>query len=133
MLDKIAAIFVYPLGMALIGLLIAAIAVLWGARRSGVAAIVCLCAALWAVSTPLMAHWLVRQLESAHPPLPLSSYKPADVVIVLGGALNPPGIGTPADLGEASTGTPSFQNIEGRSCAENSSIRWQCVSGRSHF
>ena len=101
MLDKIAAIFVYPLGMALIGLLIAAIAVLSGARRFGVAAIVCLCAALWAVSTPLMAHWLVGQLESAYPPLPLSSYKPADVVIVLGGALSPPGDGSPADFGEA--------------------------------
>lgn len=102
MLDKIAAIFIYPLGVVLIGLLIAAIAVFWGARRSGFAIIVCLCATLWVSSTPLMAHWLVGKLESAYPPLPLSAYKPVDVVIVLGGALSPPGDGRPADLGEAS-------------------------------
>lgn len=103
MLDKIFAIFAYPLGMVMVGLIVAAIAVVLGARKTGLSAIFTLCAVLWAVSTPIMAHWMTAQLESEYPPSLVSNYRPADVIIVLGGALSPPGNDNPyADLGEAS-------------------------------
>jgi uncharacterized SAM-binding protein YcdF (DUF218 family) len=102
MLDKVLASFAYPLGFALAALVLVAIAVACGARRSGAASIFVLVLLLWAASTPLLAQWATRTLEAQYAPQSVQSYRPADVIILLGGVLSPPGEGEPyPDLGEA--------------------------------
>lgn len=103
MMDKVLASLAYPLGFALIVLLGAAIAVLCGLRRTGGIAILLVAIGLWMASTPLAARLATASLEDQYPPRSMESYKPVDVIILLGGALSPPGRGDSyPDLGEAS-------------------------------
>jgi uncharacterized SAM-binding protein YcdF (DUF218 family) len=102
MSDKILASFAYPLGFVLAALLIAGVAIACGARRSGALSLFVLALLLWAASTPLVAQWAIRTLETEYPARSVESHKPADVIILLGGVLSPPGPGDPyPDLGDA--------------------------------
>jgi len=94
--------FAYPLGLTLAGLLLAAVAASLGAGRGGWAVGLAMIAGLWAASTPLVARWLTASLEAQYPALSVDAYQPADVAILLGGALSPAAAGEPyPDLGEA--------------------------------
>ncbi|MBF0176807.1 MAG: YdcF family protein [Magnetococcales bacterium] len=42
---------------------------------------------LWSISTPLVATTTNLSLEGKHPPLPMAKIAPADVIIILGGAV----------------------------------------------
>jgi uncharacterized SAM-binding protein YcdF (DUF218 family) len=56
-------------------------------------------AGLWVASTPVFSRWAMSTLESEYPAESITSYKPADVIILLGGSLN---AGKPyPDLNEA--------------------------------
>lgn len=102
MLDKVLASFAYPLGGGLVCLLLAFLVIALGARRSGLVLGLAVTMALWSASTPIAARWMLETLEAQYPVLPVDSYRPADVAILLGGALKPPATGEQyPDLGEA--------------------------------
>ena len=103
MIDKVLASFAYPLGFALMTLILAGIIIAFGFRKTGAATVLLIASALWAASTPAFARWAILSLESQYPSQSIESYKPADVIILLGGALSPPGQGEIyPDLGSAS-------------------------------
>jgi len=98
--DKLFALFAYPLGLALVGLIIGLFALLWNWRKTGLIIVLACVLGLWTASTPVFSHWLLSTLESQYPAEPITSYQPADIIILLGGSLSP---GEPyPDLGEAS-------------------------------
>lgn len=102
-LTKLAPVFIYPLGLALL---------LLGAALIGLRCAdapfpkVCLTVAFvlfWMASTPMVSQALLSALENQHPPRPIAQIPSADVAIVLGGAVNgpaPPRVAT--ELGDAS-------------------------------
>ncbi len=85
LLDKMLSSFAYPLGLALVGFLLSALAVGVGARRRGMAAMLAIAALLWAASTPIVADGLSASLEHQYPALAIENNPAADVIIVLGG------------------------------------------------
>jgi uncharacterized SAM-binding protein YcdF (DUF218 family) len=100
--SRLVTLVISPLGTALVlGLLCLILS--WRQHRhlaitSGVAAIVW----LWLWSTPAASLWIRAYLESQHPALPVAALPDADAIVVLGGAVSPPG--TPrsdVDLGSA--------------------------------
>ncbi len=93
MIDKILASFAYPLGIALLVIIVASIAVLCGLKRTGAIAILAISVTLWIGRTPLVARWAIGTLEDQYPPQSIETLGPADVIILLGGALSPPGRG----------------------------------------
>ncbi len=89
-LSKLIPLFVYPLGAALV--LGSAALVLsftrfrvWGSALLAAALIV-----LWVASTPVLARWLIAELEARHPPIHESEAPEADAIILLGGAVRQP-------------------------------------------
>jgi len=97
--DKLFALFVYPLGVALVGLIIASFALLRNWRKAGLIIILACILGLWIASTPVFSRWISATLETQYPAEPVASYQPADIIILLGGSLSP---GEPyPDLGEA--------------------------------
>ena len=102
LLDKLLAIFAFPLGSSLLGLLLGLLLSAFGRRRAG-AVLACLAGAwLWACSTPLVGSALVRSLEAPWPPTEATALPRADLVVVLGGGLAPAPAGFPhPDLGAA--------------------------------
>ena len=98
-----ASIFATPLGLVILlsvtGVMLCALR----RRRAGVALIAGATVLLWMASTPLAARLALGSLERLHPPLALDDIPPADVAIVLGGAVGgaiPPR--RKPDLGDAS-------------------------------
>jgi uncharacterized SAM-binding protein YcdF (DUF218 family) len=86
-LSKLLPVFVMPLGLAL-GL--AAVGSVFALRARPGSATVCFGVAmawLWIAATPAFAEWLLGTLEWQHPPRALSDTPPAEVAIVLGGAV----------------------------------------------
>ncbi len=97
---KLLGAMLYPLTLALLGLL-AAIS-LWArrprlARRLAVAAV----AWLWLWSTPWLASRAAATLEQAHPPVAAADLPRADVIVLLGGLLTPVPDGADPDLNAA--------------------------------
>jgi uncharacterized SAM-binding protein YcdF (DUF218 family) len=90
LVDKILTQLAMPLGLGLLGLAYAALAMFLGRRRQALVAAVFAGSLIWAFSTPLVANALSRTLEERVPALPVDSYPVADVAILLGGALSPP-------------------------------------------
>lgn len=89
-LTKLAPIFVYPLGFALLLLGAALI----GLRRADAPFpkvwLMLAFVLLWMASTPMVSRALLSALENQHPPRPIAEVPSADVAIVLGGAINGP-------------------------------------------
>ncbi|MBL8908193.1 MAG: YdcF family protein [Rhizobiales bacterium] len=99
MSDKLLALFAYPLSLALLGIILAWLLVLGKWKKPGLFIGLAATVWLWVASTPVFSRWALSTLESEYPAESITSYKPADVVIVLGGVLRP---GDPyPDLGEA--------------------------------
>jgi uncharacterized SAM-binding protein YcdF (DUF218 family) len=102
MSDKVLALFAYPLGLALLGLIAALLLVFWGARKTGLIAGLIVILALWTCATPLFAHWLAGVLEDQYPAQKAETYPASDVAILLGGAAYSPNENNPyGDLTEA--------------------------------
>jgi len=97
-LSKLVPTFVYPLGAALVLVLVA---ILVSRRRAlSVAILLLVVAALWGASMPLTAQRLMATLETRFPPEPVAEAATADAIIVLGGGLDaPPGPRLRPELG----------------------------------
>lgn len=86
-LSKFLPIFIYPLGLAIILALVAAL-LAWRSRRGGVAVLVLLSIlVLWVPATPLFSGYIGSTLENRYPPVPVASIEKADVIVVLGGGI----------------------------------------------
>jgi uncharacterized SAM-binding protein YcdF (DUF218 family) len=90
LLSKLLSILVYPLSMALWGLLIGLILLLSRRRRSGAVLIGFGTAVLIAGASPLVAATLYRGLERQFMPVALERIDTADAIVVLGGAVGAP-------------------------------------------
>lgn len=81
-LTKLLPILVYPLGLAILLLLAAA---LLARRRLGSALILIAISVLWIGATDVFADWLLRPLESDYLPTAIAEIPSADAIVVLGG------------------------------------------------
>ncbi|MEI6535176.1 MAG: YdcF family protein [Verrucomicrobiaceae bacterium] len=101
-LSKVAALFVMPLGASLAIAFTGVALLVAGWRRSGVSFVLGALIALWLASTPLASRLALASLERQEPVRSAAETQPADVAILLGGALSP---AIPprreADLGDA--------------------------------
>ena len=100
-LTKLLPLAVYPLGLAiLLGLLATTFSF---TRRRGLmrATVITAVACVWLPSTAVVSDWAIGTLESQFPSVPLGDIQPADVVVVLGGALAGPGPYGISDASEA--------------------------------
>lgn len=88
MFDKLLALVAYPLGLALMALILAWLLVLRKWRKAGLIIGLAAIAWLWIASTPVFSRWALATLESEYPSESITSYKPADVIILLGGSLS---------------------------------------------
>ncbi len=87
---KLVAIFVSPLGLALVLLLGGGALRGLGRRRLAAAITGMALAALWISATPVFASWALGTLERQHPPRAIEQLPTSDVAIVLGGAVGHP-------------------------------------------
>jgi len=88
LLSQLLPTFIYPLGAAILLLLLSVLFV----RSRGPATFieVLVLAGLWLASTPLFAHFLVSTLEWRHLARPVDELSAADAIVVLGGGLGRP-------------------------------------------
>ena len=89
-LDKLLAIFVYPLGAALLFGSVALALSFTRYRKLARFVLALTVIGLWIAATPLFSHWLVAQLEAQYPPQPIANLPEVDAVILLGGFLQQP-------------------------------------------
>ena len=88
-ISKLLPVFAYPLGLAtLLGVFAFLFLGRW--RRMARLALFVALAVLWVASTPAFSQWILWQLESRHPAVPLAELPDASVAIVLGGAIGQP-------------------------------------------
>jgi uncharacterized SAM-binding protein YcdF (DUF218 family) len=87
LLSKLATALVQPVGLSV--LLLAFSLARWR-RLSGRIAVALAAAILWTSSVPAVSSALRRPLESRHPPRPIAELPAADVILVLGGGIEPP-------------------------------------------
>ena len=86
-LSKLLPLFVYPLGLGILLVLLAALAT-WRGRRGGAAGLALLAVVfLWLPSTPVVSAWLMYSLESHFTPAPVESVPKGDAIVVLGGGI----------------------------------------------
>jgi uncharacterized SAM-binding protein YcdF (DUF218 family) len=90
LVDKILTQLAMPLGLGLLVLAYAVMAMAIGRRRQALTAAVVAGLSIWIFSTPLVANVLSRTLEERVSALPVDSYPVVDVAVLLGGALSPP-------------------------------------------
>lgn len=80
--------FALPLGIAIAGLLLALVLIIFGTRRkTGLVLLLVSLAWLWLWSTPLWSDFLRSGLESRYPYKPACDYPQADAIVVLGGGV----------------------------------------------
>lgn len=94
--------WIYPLPLALLGILLGAF-LLWKQRRIiGVALIGMAVAGLYLLSTPAVSDALAGALERQYGPVPVDELPRTDAIVVLGGGVDPPARPRKdADLGHA--------------------------------
>lgn len=90
LLDKIIPLFVYPTGFAVGAGLVCLIFLAWGWRKAAATCIAMSTAYLWLAATPAVAALLAQSLESAYPQTVAEEVPSAEVIVVLGGMMNPP-------------------------------------------
>ena len=89
-LSKFLPIFVSPLGLTLAFVALAFILSFTRFRRLVRAALGLAFVILFTASMPVVGNALLSRIETRHPPLPVADHAPADVAILLGGALGQP-------------------------------------------
>jgi uncharacterized SAM-binding protein YcdF (DUF218 family) len=90
LLTKFLALFVYPLGAAILVGAIALALSFTDWRRVAQVLLGLALVSLWVAATPVFANWLTWRLESQFPPVSIETLPQSDVVIVLGGILGQP-------------------------------------------
>lgn len=89
-LSKVLPVFVSPLGLVLALLALAFVLSFTGFRRWLRAALGLAILGLYVAAMPVVGDALLLRLEERHPPRPVADHAPADVAILLGGALGQP-------------------------------------------
>jgi uncharacterized SAM-binding protein YcdF (DUF218 family) len=89
-LSKILPLFVMPLGVTLFLGLVALILLRKGKIRTATGFVAVAMVYLWVMATPIVGEGLLRRVESAFPPVPMSKVPEAGCMIVLGGVLQAP-------------------------------------------
>ncbi len=89
-LSKLLPLFVYPLGLALLLMCLALLAVVGNHKRVATLLLAMSVVVLWTASTPTFSSFLRGTLEGAFSPLPAADYPAADAIVVLGGVINAP-------------------------------------------
>lgn len=102
LVDKLLSLLAFPLGSALMLLVLGLLCRLLRRPRMGTTLTTLAVLWLWACSTPLVAGALTRSLEADWPSTPVAALPAADLVVVLGGGMAPPRSASGhADLGAA--------------------------------
>ena len=94
-LTKLLPLCLYPLGTAILLVILSRIMSWLGWRRGGSILLLVALAYLWAMSTPIVGENLLARIETAHPQKSLADTPPVDVAVVLGGVV---GYATPPRL-----------------------------------
>ncbi len=84
---KVLSVFVYPLGLALSLFVTGLVLSLCGVRRLAFCCLGAATCGLWLAATPSVGDWALGTLERQYPPVAIEDVSPADVIIVLGGAV----------------------------------------------
>ncbi|MBK6006701.1 YdcF family protein [Ramlibacter ginsenosidimutans] len=92
--SKLAIALISPLGTALL-LWLVGLLLLATARRAAISLLVLGLGWLWLWSTPVVSDSLLHHLEHRYPPRLAAALPRADAIVVLGGAVAPPGRGMP--------------------------------------
>jgi uncharacterized SAM-binding protein YcdF (DUF218 family) len=88
---RLISLLISPLGTALL-LGVLSLSLSWRRHhRSAIVSGATAIAWLWLWSTPAASLWIRTYLESQHPALPVAALPDADAIVVLGGAVSPPG------------------------------------------
>jgi uncharacterized SAM-binding protein YcdF (DUF218 family) len=86
-ISKILALLFYPVGLAAIALAIAVAALYIKRRKTALVSVIASAAVLWAFSSPIVAHVLVRTLESKYDPP--ADFPKVSAIVALGGCTQP--------------------------------------------
>jgi len=88
-LGKLGAALLSPLGLALVGLVLAMILFAWARAAAGQGVLAATFAVLYLSATPAVSRTLSAILETQYPPVAVAELPQADVIIVLGGVTSP--------------------------------------------
>ncbi len=89
-LSKLLPTFAYPLGAALLLVVVALVLSFSRFRWLSRILLSAVAIGLWVASTPIFSDWLASRLETEYPPQPIATLPSADAVILLGGVLSQP-------------------------------------------
>lgn len=102
LLDKIIPLFVYPTGFIVLSALLCLLFLTWNWRRAAITWLLVGTLYVWLCATPVFARLLADTLEGSFPVKAVEQLPEADVIIMLGGTLSPPGQWNPyGDLDSA--------------------------------
>ena len=85
--SKLVSSFLYPLNLTLLLILFAGLAYLFQRRKLAAGFIVFALCVLWVSATPPLSNFLIKNLESQHPPFKAVDAPRADAILILGGAV----------------------------------------------
>ena len=102
-MTKLLPLFVYPLGLAIVLLLLSRLFSWLGRRRAASLLVICAVALLWLCSMPRFSDWAMSTLEREWPPVPAARAPRADAIVLLGGMTRGlvPGVDLPDLSGSA--------------------------------
>ncbi len=90
-LDKIIPLFVYPTGFIVVSALLCLLFLAWNWRRAAVTCLLIGTLYVWLCATPVFSRLLADSLEGRYEVKTVEQLPQADLIIMLGGALSPPG------------------------------------------
>ena len=85
LLSKLLPLFVYPLGMAILFVLLGVALIALDKKIAAASSIITAVALLWIFSTPVVSAAIMNSLEQRYLPVPLESIPKTDAIVVLGG------------------------------------------------
>ena len=89
-LSKLLPLFVYPLGLALLLVCLALLAIAENRKRAAIVLLAASVVVLWVASMPKFSSFLRGTLVDGFSPMPVANYPEADAIVVLGGVVNAP-------------------------------------------
>ena len=89
-LSKLLPLWLYPLGLAILLVLLAALGALFRLRLGSALLLLMAGGGLWAASTPKVANLLLATLEADYPELRVETLPKVEAIVLLGGAVMPP-------------------------------------------
>ena len=90
-LDKIIPLFVYPTGFIVVSALLCLLFLAWNWRRAAVTCLLVGTLYVWLCATPVFSRLLADSLEGDYLTRTVEQMPQADLIVMLGGTLSPPG------------------------------------------